>query len=51
MERDLERIRKRLRASKETLHDTEIKAENLGASIQTAIRDEETRKRNRKRPN
>lgn len=49
MENDLERIKKRLLAGKKSLHDTELKAENLDASIQTAIRDQETREQNRKR--
>jgi hypothetical protein len=48
MGKDLKRILKRLRVGKKSLHDTEIKAENLDASIQTAIHDQETRKQNRK---
>lgn len=42
MEKELERLKRRLQASKKTLHDTGIKAENLDASIQTAMRARET---------
>jgi len=46
LEKDLDRIKKRLQASKKTLHDSEIKAEDLDATIQKAIREQEKRKKN-----
>jgi hypothetical protein len=49
MENDLERIKKRLLAGKQTLHETELKAEDLDATIQTAIRDQQKQAQNRKR--
>jgi hypothetical protein len=49
MGNDLEQIKKRLLAGKKSLHNTELRAENLDASIQTAVRDQEIRKQNRKR--
>lgn len=46
--KDLERITKRLQAGKKSLHRTELKAEDLDASIQTAIRNRELRKKHQK---
>jgi hypothetical protein len=49
LEKDLDRLIKRLQAGKTSLHDTGRKAENLDASIQTLIRSREEGKQNKKR--
>lgn len=47
MERELALLKGRIRASKRILHNTEIKAENLDASVRSAIRDQEQRRQER----
>jgi len=49
MEKELERLKRRLQASKKSLHDTEIRTRNLDASLQTVFRAREPMKENQKR--
>jgi hypothetical protein len=49
MEKELERLKRRLQASKKSLHDTEIRTRNLDASLQTVFRAREPRKEDHKR--
>lgn len=48
MRKDLERLKRRIRASKESLHETRMKTEHLKASIQAAIQIHQIRGHNRK---
>lgn len=45
LDRDLQRITERILKSKKTLHGVEIKAEELDATIQTAIERQKARRR------
>lgn len=49
MEKELDRLKRRLQASKKSLHDTEIRTRNLDASLQTVFRAREPQKENHKR--